>query len=88
MKYYRVSTKQKEDTATMVPQVEDNLDTIVIYVISDVLEVISSGILKDKRFKFSDPPDTQNHGIDGNQEALFEKCSQRTLFECIVSEIL
>ena len=38
----------------MIPQVEDNLDTIVIYVISDVLEVISSGILKDKRFKFSD----------------------------------
>ena len=65
----------------MIPQVEDNLDTIVIYVISDVLEVISSGILKDKRFKFSDPPDTQNHGIEGNQEALFEKCRQRTLFE-------
>jgi len=38
----------------MIPQVEDNLDTIVIYVISNVLEVISSGILKDKKFKFSD----------------------------------
>jgi len=38
----------------MIPQVEDNLDTIVIYIISDVLEIIPSGILKDKRFKFLD----------------------------------
>ncbi|GEM_PF-6922870 len=38
----------------MVPQIEVTLDTIVNYVISDVLEVISPDPSKDNRFKFSD----------------------------------
>ena len=53
MKYLGVKTKQKGDTNTMVSQTEVALDTIVVYVISDVLEVISSDSLKNNRFKFS-----------------------------------
>jgi len=33
---------------------EANLDTINIYLISDIIDLISSDSLKDKRFKFSD----------------------------------
>ena len=38
----------------MVSQVEVALDTIDIYFISDILDVISSDSLKDNRFRFSD----------------------------------
>ena len=38
----------------MVSQVEVALDTINIYLISDIIDLISSDSLKDKRFKFSD----------------------------------
>ena len=38
----------------MVSQVEVALDTIDIYLISDILDVISSDSIKDNRFKFSD----------------------------------
>jgi len=38
----------------MVSQVEVNLDTINIYLISDIIDLIFSNSLKDKRFKFSD----------------------------------
>jgi len=37
----------------MVSQVEVALDTINIYLISDIIDLISSDSLKDKRFKFS-----------------------------------
>jgi len=38
----------------MVSQVEVALHTINIYLISDIIDLISSDSLKDKRFKFSD----------------------------------
>jgi len=54
MKYHWIREKQKGDTNTMVSQVEVALDTIDIYFISDILDVISSDSLKDNRFRFSD----------------------------------
>jgi IS5 family transposase len=54
MRYHRASQKEKGDTNTMIPQVEVALDEIDTYIISEVLDVISSNHLKDKRFRFSD----------------------------------
>jgi len=64
----------------MISQVEDSLDTIVIYVIFNVLEIIF-GHTQGQKGQILGRTDTQNHGIEGNQEDLFEKCRQRTLFE-------